>query len=75
MYLRAIISTVFCREAINGTNQKLLELLSNNVESQRSLESHILGRIGPVQGYPSSGRSTPVPRRPNSRAGKSQSVT
>lgn len=61
------------REGINGTNQKLLELLSSNVESQRSLESHILGRIGPVQGYPSSGRSTPVPRgasRPNSRAGE-----
>ncbi|KAF6020145.1 hypothetical protein EB796_021518 [Bugula neritina] len=59
------------KESIGATNQKLLELLSNNVETHRSLESHILKRIGPVDGFSQSGRSTPVnrPQRPNSTAG------
>lgn len=47
---------------MTGTNQKLLDLLSTNIESQRSLEQQILGRLGPGH---TPGRSTPVNRPPS----------
>lgn len=59
------------RDTIGQTNRRLLELLSGAVDSQRSLESRVLHKIG----CPATGRSTPMSRSSSRADGKTVTLT